>query len=111
MKCDGVWNQQCEILSKLGWVRLSQVFFFGPLRSVSRNILFVLTHVFETCFLHLDPILIDVSLFIGCFVETRNYSILSRAFIACSLRVTEENLVFETVQSGPYSSFECFLCS
>ena len=26
-------------------------------------------------------------------------------------RETEENLVFETVQSGPYSSFECFLCS
>ena len=27
-----------------------------------------------------------------------------------SFRVTEENLVFETVQSGPYFSFECFLC-
>ena len=25
--------------------------------------------------------------------------------------VTEENLVFETVQSDPYSTFECFLCS
>ena len=25
-----------------------------------------------------------------------------------SFRVTEENLVFETVQSGPYSSFKCF---
>ena len=37
--------------------------------------------------------------------------ILSLAFIASSFRVTEENLVFETVQSGPYSSFECFLCS
>ena len=49
--------------------------------------------------------------FIGCFVETRNYSILSLAFIASSFRVTEENIVFETVQSGPYSSFECFLCS
>ena len=45
------------------------------------------------------------------FVETRNYSILSLAFIASSFRATEENLVFETVQSGPYSSFECFLCS
>ena len=33
------------------------------------------------------------------------------AFIASSLRVTEDNLVFETVQFGPYSSFECFLCS
>ena len=29
-------------------------------------------------------------------------------FIASSFRVTEENLVFETVQSGPYSSFEFF---
>ena len=47
--------------------------------------------------------------FIGCCVETRNYSILSLAFIASSFRVTEENLVFETVQSGPYASFECFL--
>ena len=49
--------------------------------------------------------------FIGCFVETRNYSFLSLAFTASSFRVTEENLVFETVQSGPYSSFECFPCS
>ena len=47
--------------------------------------------------------------FIGCLVETRNYSILSLAFIASSCRATEENLVFEIVQSGPYSSFECFL--
>ena len=60
----------------------------------------------------LDPIWIDISLFIGCFVETpRNYSILSLAFISSSFRVIEENLIFETVQSGPYSSFECFLCS
>ena len=29
------------------------------------------------------------------------------AFIASSFRVSEENLVFKTVQSGPYSSFEC----
>ena len=28
-----------------------------------------------------------------------------------SFRVDEENLVFETVQSGPYFSFKCFLCS
>ena len=54
---------------------------------------------------------IYISLFIGCLVETRNYSILSLAFIVSSFRVTEENLVFETVQSDPYSSFECFLCS
>ena len=40
-----------------------------------------------------------------------NRNKLSLAFIASSFRVTEENLVFETVQSGPYSSFECFLCS
>ena len=31
---------------------------------------------------------IDTSLFIGCFVETRNYSILSLASIADSFRVT-----------------------
>ena len=55
---------------------------------------------------HAFVIWIDDSLFIGCFVETRNYSILSLASIASSFRVTEENLVFETVQSGPYSSFE-----
>ena len=35
-------------------------------------------------------------------------SIITLAFIASSLRVTEEHLFFETVQSGPYSSFECF---
>ena len=57
------------------------------------------------------PIWIDISLFIGCLVETRNYRIRSVAFIASSFRVIEENLVFETVQSGPYSSIECFLCS
>ena len=59
----------------------------------------------------MDPIWIDIILFIGRLVETLNKIILSMAFIASSLRVTEENLVFETVQSGPYSSFECFLCS
>ena len=46
----------------------------------------------------MDPILIYFSLFIGCFVETRYYSILSLAFIASSFRVTEGNLVFETVE-------------
>ena len=46
------------------------------------------------------------SLFIGCLVETQNYSFLSLLFIASSFRVTEENLVFETVQYGPYSSFD-----
>ena len=58
-----------------------------------------------------NPIWSYISLFIGCLVETRNYSIFSLAFIASSFRATEENLVFETVQSGPCSSFECFLCS
>ena len=43
--------------------------------------------------------------------DKRNYSSLSLTFIASSFRVSEENLVFETVQSGPYSSFECFLYS
>ena len=57
------------------------------------------------------PIWIYISLFIGCLFKSRNYSFLSLAFIASSFRVTEENLVFETVQSGPYSSFEYFLCS
>ena len=52
-----------------------------------------------------------MSVFLGCFIETRNDSIISLAFIARSFRVTEENLIFETVQSGPYSSSECFLCS
>ena len=56
----------------------------------------------------MDHIWIDISLFIGCLVETRNYSILSLAFIASSFRVTEENLVFETVQSGPYSFLNIF---
>ena len=55
-------------------------------------------------------ILIDISLCIGCLVETRNYSILSLAFIASSFRVTEEKLVFKTVESVPYSSFEFCLC-
>ena len=47
----------------------------------------------------MDHIWIDISLFIGCLVETRNYSILSLAFIASSFRVTEEHLAFETVRS------------
>ena len=48
-------------------------------------------------FCYFDPIWINISLFISCFVETRNYSIFSLAFIASLFRVTEENLVFETV--------------
>ena len=31
--------------------------------------------------------------------------------LSLDLPFTEENLVFETVQPGPYSSFDCFLCS
>ena len=34
---------------------------------------------------------------------------LSLAFVASSFRVTEENLIFETVQSGPPSFFLIFL--
>ena len=41
----------------------------------------------------MDPIWIDISLFIGCLVDTRNNSIISLAFIASSF--TGENLVFE----------------
>ena len=52
-----------------------------------------------------------ISVFIGCLVETRNYSILFLAFIVSSFRVTEESLVFLSVQSDPCSSFQCFLCS
>ena len=52
----------------------------------------------DPCIHYLAPIWINISLFIGCLVETRNYSILSLAFIASSFRVTEDNLVFETVQ-------------
>ena len=59
-------------------------------------------------FCYFDPSWIEISLFIGCLLETRKYSILSLAFIVSYLRVTEENLVFETVQSGPYTSFEYF---
>ena len=44
----------------------------------------------------------------GCLVETQNYSILSLAFIASSFGVTEDNLLFETVQSGPYSLSNVF---
>ena len=61
------------------------------------------------CFRHLDLIWIDIGLSnIDCFVETRNYSIISLAFIANSFRVIEENLVFETVQSGPYFFLNVF---
>ena len=53
-----------------------------------------------------------ISVFLlAALLKIRNYSIPYLAFIASSFRATEENLVFETVQSGPYSSFECFLCS
>ena len=43
--------------------------------------------------------------FMSVLVETRNYSILSLAFIVSSFRVTKENLLFETVQSDPPSFF------
>ena len=53
-----------------------------------------------------------ISVFLlAALLKLGNNSIFSLAYIASSLRVIEENLVFETVQSGTYSSFECFLCS
>ena len=33
------------------------------------------------------------------------------AYAKCWFSHNEAHLVFETVQSGPYSSFECILCS
>ena len=59
----------------------------------------------------MDPIWINISLLLAALLKleiTVSFLWLSLAFIASSFRVTEENLVFETVQSGPYSSFECF---
>ena len=54
-------------------------------------------------------------------VETRSYSILFLAFTASLCRVTEENFLFETVQSGPKvyfvnaftagSDFSIFICN
>ena len=43
-----------------------------------------------------------------CLIETRNYSMLSLAFITSSFRVTEGNLIFETVQFGPLSLLNVF---
>ena len=74
------------------------IFFFWSFE-ISGNILSNQNFVYV--FHYLEPIWIDISLFIGSLVETRNYSMLSLAFIACSFRVTEENVVFEPVQSGP----------
>ena len=45
--------------------------------------------------LSIGPLLDSYQSFIGCFVGTRNYSILSLAFIASSFRVTEEDKAFE----------------
>ena len=60
--------------------------------------------------IYMTPCVISF-LVIGCLVETQNNSILSLVSISSSFKVTEENLVFETVQPGPYSSFEYFYCS
>ena len=49
-----------------------------------------------------------ISRLIDCLVETLDYSMLSLAVIASSFRVNEENLLFETVQSGPTSYFRMF---
>ena len=88
------------------------IFFFWSFE-ISRNILrnqkiYLLRPMYSK---QVFVIWIYISLFIGSLVETRNYSILSLFFIVSSFRVTEENLVFETVQSGPYFSFEYCLCS
>ena len=84
---------------------------YHPVLSVMDNIGWYISQfcLSLTILVGLSPVF--VCLFIGCLVKTRNYSILSLVFIASSFRVTEENIVFETVQSGPYSSFKCFLCS
>ena len=47
-------------------------------------------------------------------IQLKRHAVIKRVYTISKLRsfrVTEENLVFETVQSGPYSSFKCFLCS
>ena len=43
--------------------------------------------------------------------ENHDVKVPEKPSCSCNLEILEENLVFETVQSGPYSSFECFLCS
>ena len=53
----------------------------------------------------LDPFRIYISLEIYCLVDTRNHIILSSAFIASSIRVDEENVLFETVQSTHPQTF------
>ena len=69
----------------------------------------ILVPVFYTGFCYFDPNWIYISLFIGCLGETRNCSIPSLAFIASSLRVTEENLVFETVQKNYIEGFSSYI--
>ena len=64
--------------------------------------------VLDLCILKMFSSFGPISVFYWLLCETRNYSILSLAFIASSLRVTEENLVFETVHSGPYSFLNVF---
>ena len=60
----------------------------------------------------LDPCILNrFSLFgprLDCLVEIGNYSRLSLAFIASSFWVTEENVLFETVQYGPTPFFRIF---
>ena len=58
------------------------IFSFGPLRPAE---------IFREIRKNMDPIWIDIRLFIGCLIETLNYSILSLVFVASSFRVTEEN--------------------
>ena len=53
----------------------------------------------------------DKKTILTCYLSLRIINARQNELVTCSFRVTEENLVFETVQSGPYSSFVCFLCS
>ena len=88
------------------------LYFFYPLRSVkysekSENIL-CLDPCFLNSFLLFGPHLDYISRLIDCLVETLDYSMRSLSAIASSFGVTEENLLFETVQSGPTSFFRMF---
>ena len=97
------------IVHSAGYIIIS-VFSDRPKYSEKSDFLYVKTHVFYTVFCYFDPIWIDISLLIVCLVETRNYSILSLAFTASYLRVIEENLVSETLQSGSFPSLKELTC-
>ena len=94
---DGIW--QVLDLSELGYFRYlcCYIYFFWSFGTFeSRKAL--------------NPVLGGVRDDASVIISHEQTSLLFSIY-ANSFRVTEENLVFETVQSGPYSSFECFLCS